>query len=497
MIIIGIVLLGVGLLVSLLAFRGRVAARGVFCRKCRFDLAGLEIEADGAKCPECGSEVFLASARRGLIRQRSRVGLVAAAILMFAGGGGIWVGAAGKTGSMIAAMPDPVVLWLTDFGVDEALDELVVRVSKVPGTMSAKSWDDAIEHGLAFQADKTLVWDVRWGEVLYQASLSQRMSAKQLESYFMTSMVLDVQIRDRVHHGAQAVAYTTRFSTVRNNAITTGTTGYRYRVGLSEFGVVDAEPAYRNEGGGAGFQGELSAASRSAGGWVGTSSELWNLESVFGAAPGTQVPIYADYAVRLEDSIGIVVFSASVRTLQLVNIFDSTEPLVRLAPDLKLPGDACEGISVSPVRASRAVQTPSLNMPVALLSFECRSQGLPESIALSVSALIDGEEIVFGSWVSPSDPEKQQGATVSWSMIPDRNEDIDAAREVLQRILEQETIDLFFRTDPSLAEKTPGIDRVLDLEFVVKNVPIKIIDQEPSGWVLVPKNEFVPASCSE
>jgi len=207
MIIIGIVLLGVGLLVSLFAFRGRVAARGQFCKKCRFDLAGLEIEADGARCPECGSEVSLESARRGLIRRRSRVGLGAAVLLMLAGGGGIWAGATGKTGSIITAMPDPIVLWLTDWGVDEALDELVVRVSKVPGTMSAGSWDDAIEQGLAFQADTALVWDERWGEVLVIAMLEKRLVGDALYKFVESSLIAEFETRQVIRDEDQMVYY--------------------------------------------------------------------------------------------------------------------------------------------------------------------------------------------------------------------------------------------------------------------------------------------------
>ncbi len=207
MIIIGIVLLSVGLLVSLLAFRGRVVARGQFCRKCRFDLVGLDIDSPQAKCPECGSETHQDSARRPLLRKRSRVGLGVALIIMLAGGAGIWAGAAGKTGSIITAMPDPIVLWLTDWGVDEALDELVVRTSKVPNTMSAKSWDDAIEQGLAFQADTAMVWDVRWGEVLLIAMLERRLAGDALYKFVESSLIAEFETRQIIRDEDQMVYY--------------------------------------------------------------------------------------------------------------------------------------------------------------------------------------------------------------------------------------------------------------------------------------------------
>ncbi len=207
MIIIGIVLLGVGLLVSILAFRGRVVARGRFCKKCRFDLAGLDLDAADARCPECGRGIHQESSRRTLLRRRSRLGLIAATLLLVSGFGAIGVGAAGKTNAIITAMPDSVVLWLTDLGVDEALDELVVRVSKVPGTMSAKSWDDAIEQGLAFQADKTLVWDVRWGEVLVIAMLEKRLVGDALYKFVESSLIAEFETRQIIQDEDQMVYY--------------------------------------------------------------------------------------------------------------------------------------------------------------------------------------------------------------------------------------------------------------------------------------------------
>ncbi len=207
MIIIGIVLLGVGLLVSILAFRGRVVARGQFCKKYRFDLAGLDLDAADARCPECGRGIHQESSRRTLLRRRSRLGLIAATLLLVSGFGAIGVGAAGKTNAIITAMPDSVVLWLTDLGVDEALDELVVRVSKVPGTMSAKSWDDAIEQGLAFQADKTLVWDVRWGEVLVIAMLEKCLVGDALYKFVESSLIAEFETRQIIQDEDQMVYY--------------------------------------------------------------------------------------------------------------------------------------------------------------------------------------------------------------------------------------------------------------------------------------------------
>ncbi len=207
MIIFGIILVVLGFVIFLLAMRGRVAARGQFCKKCKFDLAGLDLDPTNAKCPECGSEIHQESARRTQLRRMSRTGMVIAAILLLVGTSGVWAGAAGKTNALIAAMPDPIVLWLTDWGVDEALDELVVRTSKVPNTMSVENWDRAIEQGLAFQADSTLIWDERWGQVLVVAMLEKRLVGDALYKFIESSLIAEFETRQIIRDEDQMVYY--------------------------------------------------------------------------------------------------------------------------------------------------------------------------------------------------------------------------------------------------------------------------------------------------
>ncbi|MGV6814741.1 MAG: hypothetical protein ACWA5W_07025, partial [Phycisphaerales bacterium] len=112
MIVFGIILGAVGFILLIIALRGRVTHRGQFCKNCKFDLAGLKLESADAKCPECGSGIHDESARRSQLRRVSRIGVVISAIVLLVGTSGVIAGATGKTGSIIAAMPDPVVLWL-------------------------------------------------------------------------------------------------------------------------------------------------------------------------------------------------------------------------------------------------------------------------------------------------------------------------------------------------------------------------------------------------
>jgi len=474
MIIIGIVLLGVGLLVSLLAFRGRVVARGVFCKKCRFDLAGLDIEAGGAKCPECGSEVFLESARRGLLHQRSRVGLAAAALLMLAGGGGIWVGAAGKTGSMIAAMPDSVVLWLTDLGVDEALDELVVRVPKVPGTMSAKSWDDAIEQGLAFQADTALVWDVRWGEVLFQGLNQGKMSDDQLERYFVNAHEIELTVRDRVHPGADGFGYMLEWDLGRSKMLTGGTTAYLLFDYVTAYGVKGEEPVWTSE---PNIRARIGLWLDPYGsGQSSMQTATWRMNEYFTQEPGSSVDVYLDYSIKLVP-VGDTepIFTHTVRKEFVIQIVDESEPIVRTSNDEEAVRRVMDNMQIAPIRIMGEIEEPKPNYYTQVMRIMLDSSVPFGPLSLEVFLLIDGQEIMVGSITHNSIHASYRGH-MSYGIKPGDTEGMEAAKGVHARLLKDQLATVIIRTNAALVENIPGIEEVLGVEFMFEDVPVEIVE---------------------
>jgi len=239
MIIFSIVLVVLGFVIFLLAMRGRVVARGAFCKKCRFDLAGLDLESALAKCPECGRGVGDRADRRVVLRRKSRWGLGLASILLLGGVGTLGFWASGNASVILKPMPDWAVVGLTEMGMDAALDELVVRVSRVPNPMSGSQISKAIEAGLAHQADVVAAFDPRWGEVLYVACVERYMSGEQLKQYMLLGVSSDVLIRDRVHRGANKVDVLMKITPARMNALTGGYTGYSVSRKWIADGVVD------------------------------------------------------------------------------------------------------------------------------------------------------------------------------------------------------------------------------------------------------------------
>tara|TARA_R110002111_G_scaffold153816_1_gene220742 strand:+ start:621 stop:1493 length:873 start_codon:yes stop_codon:yes gene_type:complete len=243
----GIAVVLLSLLVLVLAWHGRVIARGQFCRKCKFDLAGLDLESSDSKCPECGCEIHNDTARRTRLRQKSFGGIVSSGFLLCIGIGTLGLNAAGQTRAIIAVMPDTVVLLLTDLGVDEALDELHTRTSRVPSTMSEKTWDHAIKAGLAFQADTTRVWDMRWGQVLFDALNFNQMSDAELKQYITAGIHFDLVVRDRIHPNTVQVHNQLYRSQDRMEPISGGRTELILLNQITAFGIVGNPPIRETE----------------------------------------------------------------------------------------------------------------------------------------------------------------------------------------------------------------------------------------------------------
>lgn len=489
MIIIGIIVCLIGLVLLILAWRGRVAARGQFCRKCRFDLAGLDLEFDDSKCPECGSSVSQIAQQRGYIRQSSRLGVAAAVILMLSGGGGIWAGAAGKSGAIIAAMPDGILLWMTDLGVDVALDELVVRVSRAPSTLSSESWDHAIEAGLAHQADTTISWDVRWGEVLYQGLILSRMSDEQLKQYFVNADEIKLTIRDRVHPGASGFGYMLEWEMTRYKMITGGFVDYQQDHRVMAYGVKGEEPIWTS-----GLDNRKARISllfspngqpNIRGPWM--RSTTWRMNDYFAHEPGNVVDVYFDYEmtiVPIGETEPIVRHTA--REEFTIQIIDEDEPIVRTNNDEAAALFVMENLQIAPLKITRQILEPKPNHWTPILTTTFTASVPFDPLALEVFLLIDGQEILVGD-IAHRYSERQFGSFLSWTFDPEDNEGLEAAARVHDRLIEEGTVTVIVRTNAALIKDIPGVEEVLGVDLMFEDVPIEIL--ETSNKLNIPNRD--------
>ncbi|MEZ6164341.1 MAG: zinc ribbon domain-containing protein [Phycisphaerales bacterium] len=144
MLIVSLILILIGLALLVLAMRGRIVARGSFCRACGFDLHGLMADDEASKCPECGREVGKPGTTRAIRKARSRRLLVVSIVLLLIGSGLSVMHFSGNASSFYSAMPHRIVLSASKWGDDDAIDELIARLSPKQQTPEWV-WEDAID----------------------------------------------------------------------------------------------------------------------------------------------------------------------------------------------------------------------------------------------------------------------------------------------------------------------------------------------------------------
>lgn len=481
MIALGIVLFVLGLSLFLIAWRGRVVARGQFCRKCKFDLAGLDIDSSAAKCPECGCEIHQESARRKLLRRRSRLGLAAAALLLIGSITTLGVWSSGNASVILGVMPDSIVLQLTDIGMDAALDELVIRVSRVPNPMTSDQLDHAIESGLKHQADLLVRFDPRWGEILLLMCVDDKMADEQLKQYMFNGLSVDVLIRDRVHQGSDKIDALMKVMPSRFQSLTGGYTGHiveRKRLAdgivgepwearevLNSFGVLIHVPA----GGWGSSSGPVPIvpSGDALDGKIGEQVLAFTeFELVLSPASGQFPPALNMPVQNREDKlvVGRYIFEHEVE------IIDPDEPIVPEVHDPELALLAAEALGILPIKILADIPEMDPKQRESVLSMSTQAVNLPEDIALrAYIRLDDGEEIRFGQWVSQIHIG-YMGSGIQWSI---GDQERDSVIEFTQRMIEQGHVDVIFRTDAKLVEYQPQVKQVIDLTIIFEDVPVE------------------------
>ena len=487
MIILSLVFVFCGVVLLLFAFRGRIVERGQFCKRCKFNLAGLDLAQHDIKCPECGRAVHQGSARRALLRRRSRTGLIIAAILLIAGLGTMGVWASGNASAVLKPLPDWAVVGLTDLGMDAALDELVVRVSRTTNPMSDSQLNHVIEAGLKHQANLSAAFDPRWGEVLYVTCVEGQMSDEQLKQYMLTGVSVDVLIRDRVHQGAKQIDSLMKISPTRLDALTGGNTGYTVETKWVADGVVGQDARKSSN---AYSPSALVRATRG-GWWVNSApSPIVPTGDALNGKVGSKLNIYSEYEIvlrtpsdgypasfkipdqELEENLVI----GTVRTEHEVEIIDQSEPIVPVVDDSELAQRTCEAMSILPIHLLKVVPDPKPYPLTTLLTMSTQSMNLPANIAIrAFLRLDDGEEILIGQWVAKGSMGNSMSG-IQWSVDNGNAKEQSEAQAIVDKLFEQGHVDVIFRTDATLAEFSPEIDQVIGLTILFKDVPIEPAD---------------------
>lgn len=193
--IVGPILLGlVGIVLTWLGLRGRTIDNHPICRKCGFDLFGLD---QSTRCPECGSELSAQAIRlghRAVRRWTLAMGLlllVPALVVLAAVGVAV-----GRGADLQAYKP---VWWLLREDDAPAVTELNRRLSI--NVLSDGQINSIVEAGLRDQANANIPWLPMWGDFIESAHDAGNVSDKQWERYVRAAVELKLTSREKIRRG--------------------------------------------------------------------------------------------------------------------------------------------------------------------------------------------------------------------------------------------------------------------------------------------------------
>lgn len=501
MLIVSLILIPIGLVLLVLAMRGRVVARGTFCRACGFDLHGLGSDQESSKCPECGRAVGQPGTTRAIRRSKSRRLTVVSIVLLLIGVGLSAVHFSGNASSFYAAMPHRVVLSASKWGDDTAIDELIVRLGPKKQTPEWV-WEDAIGLAMAHQQDERQQWKPRWGEVLSLAIQANLLSDEQLASVVRNGTRIDVWLRSKIRPGDSYVGYLCETRSKRISAMTRVDTGYMLDVEILDGGVVENGVEVSN-GIGGGSSSATSFIFNTSGptGMMATGSRFMLPASMRkNLKVGDSFEVYMDVQIKLRARTADRVIQAEpFRFTQQVTVVGEEEPIVTAFQDPIAAKQIREGMSIEPLMAlnsEKVMMGTQSEVATSTLILTAKPKSISGTLYLRHH--LDGELFegpTVTSIATPIDPNQNPPASIRHShqlSFYIKEDDLER-REAFNRVIRDGVVDVVFLTDPSVSESNPKIDEVVDLRLVFVGVSVIVIGSDLAQGI-DPSETVTPAS---
>ncbi len=213
-----------GLALLVLGIRGRRVGTEPRCRKCAYDLTGL----DHLTCPECGMDHSDVQPRVGT-RKRGKGAIVGGVVLLAisAAGGVSW----GRNVDWYVHLPARALIWLADGGDARAVGELESRF--VAGNISAGAIERLVTMCLAKQAQATVAvpWQ-EWIDLLEQLDVGELLTAEQQASYYRQVVgPHQLRVRDPIGAGSAVIVEFTYLSRAPRTGLSTSQSTEQLMVG--------------------------------------------------------------------------------------------------------------------------------------------------------------------------------------------------------------------------------------------------------------------------
>lgn len=502
MLVAAIFLAVIGVFVLAYAVHGRVVARGRFCRRCRFDLAGLNLV---STCPECGREVQKDGSTRTSLRRMRRIALCVAVLVLVLSATCFAFASPNISGRVVASLPEGPLIRLARLGFDGPLSELADRTGGI-APISARGWNLAIDAALARYGDRSVSADPRWAAVLLNGLESGRLTPEQTAAYVTSGLEFRARIRDRTPHGSGVLAFRIEQDSVRLAApmpnINGKLTSLHVRYEPVRAGWVGA-------GGETAANHDLRTLTLPiwipAAGTRGTTSRAFLGPSVRIDAPwdqmrpGQAATAFIEYDLSLIPSFDAEAIPLGRRRFeQRVRILPPDEQVVTVHHDEAVRAMLQERMAASVLKVMLPSSDPDEEGTrganhMAYTRFT--GANIPRGIAGRVSVRIGDQEWPLGDMMSGAVAGNSAGSdimnVVTWLAQPD---EMDRAVEIVRRWLDAGTVDLIFRTDPAVAMGAVTINEVHHADLIWKDVEVRLVGRPSRGLMFSSADPSVPAS---
>jgi hypothetical protein len=466
MLTLGLTLLVAGIALLALALRGRVTARGRFCRKCRFDLRGL---AHDAACPECGRDVNRAGGARPDLRAFRRWPAAGGATLLLLSAGVLLTALPAARAWLLPRVPDEALVWLHRADIPGSDHEVLARLADPQA--ERPSLRGIIRRDLV----RVLTANAPPGasERLTAALAGGQFGVDQAQRLFDNALRIDVAIRSTVAPGETTIPVAV---IVREDLFAA--------IGLSEH-VSGPKPLYSYQMSAWVERGddrevllertEPASLVRSSRGWHSHALPLTGAQQAALAA-GEAVPITVGAQVQVvEARTGTIVATVRGSASQRVRAAENPSEAVRLIED------------------HRALRELAANMLVHAPSFTGFNHGPP---APNQMFLDGGVTVMFpltnhfaytvtvigpgahrfddpNPLVLPNDDEgyHARGTDLIFLGVPPK--DGESPHQLFARWESAETVDIVLTPDRSAAYQHPMIDAILAGRIIFRAVPLQ------------------------
>ena len=488
LILVSLIVFLIGVFLLRIAIRGKQISPHPHCRKCRFDLFGLDLT-DPTPCPECGTTLrkHTPAITDGLRKTRKLALLVSILFLLTSATGFAWPKLSKfpsiQSINIYDHFPEPLLTKLATTGDDQALQTLHDRL--IPGEVSDNALHKLIDHAFALQADESVPWDERWGDVLLFAFDTEALDEEQVVQYIRDGLQYELIAHDQLGSHSSTLAYWIRFVESR------GRSSYQFQSDL--LGQHQSPWTLRVQHFET-YSGSKKEANKRR--YQGSGPSKWIPYTGF-VSMGSKFELPAQPRnLSLHFPMRFTVQSEERQTIQWdtelhhrVNRLGSDPEYIKVVNDQQVIDELIEHMTISKFSIPMRAKEMSVHQSIRNTTFGLARLEFPltdETIFMGhLSFRLNDVEIRFkefilelnrntSSEIFPGHEWKEPG----WLKPFIENESF------WDQVLQTGYVDVIYRPDPILAEMNPGYERMIGLPVIFRQVPIhKLLPVQVEGAV--------------